>query len=115
MGEMNDTVCVKVDPGICGFPCLINAGKVDSRMIAVEISGSDCGQIKTLSERLTRLSLEDLFAPIHRNPVYALAEKAGCHPSCAVPIAVIKAAEAACRIALPRDVHIRFVSCDEEK
>lgn len=110
-GKITENVCVTVEPGICGFPCLIKAGKMGSRTVALEISGSECGQIKKLSKQLTRISLEDLFAPISRNPVYALAEKAGCHLSCPVPIAVIKAAEVAYGMALAREVHIRFIPC----
>jgi len=108
-------VCVTVDPGICGFPCVIKAGKMGARMVALEISGSDCGQIKKLSERLARISLKDIFAPISRNPVYALTEKSGCHLSCPVPVAVIKAAEVTLGMALPKEVQIRFVPCKEGK
>lgn len=108
-------VCVTVNPGICGFPCVIKAENLDSRKVALEISGSDCGQIKQLSKRLTRILLKDVLAPISRNPVYALAEKSGCHLSCPVPVAVIKASEAAFGLALPREVQIRFVPCDEQK
>ena len=108
-------VCVTVDPGICGFPCVLKARKMGAQMVALEISGSDCGQIKKLSERLARISLKDIFAPISRNPVYALTEKSGCHLSCPVPVAVIKAAEVAFEMALPREVHIRFVACEEKK
>ena len=107
-------VCVTVDPGVCGFPCVIKAGRMGARMVALEISGSDCGQIKKLSERLARISLKDIFAPISRNPVYALTEKSGCHLSCPVPMAVIKAAEVAFGMALPKEVHIKFVPCEEE-
>jgi hypothetical protein len=115
MADKNtETVCVAVEPGICGFPCIINAEKMGSRMVALHISGSDCRQIKNLSERLARISLEDLFAPISRNPVYALAEEAGCHLSCPVPVAVIKAAEVAYGTALPRNVQIRFIPCKNE-
>ena len=84
-------------------------------MVALHILGSECGQIKKLAERLARISLEDLFAPISRNPVYALAEEVGCHLSCPIPVAVIKAAEAAFGTALPRNVHIRFIPCKKEK
>jgi hypothetical protein len=108
-------VCVTVDPGICGFPCVIKAGKMGPKMVALEISGSDCGQIKKLSEHLTRISLKDVFAPISRNPVYASTEKSGCHLSCPVPVAVIKAAEVAFGMALPKEVHIRFEPCKEGK
>jgi hypothetical protein len=108
-------VCVTVNPGICGFPCVIKAEKMDSRNVALEIKGSDCRQIKLLSGRLTRILLKEVLAPISRNPVYALTEKSGCHISCPVPVAVIKAAEAAFGLALPREVQIRFVPCEEQK
>ena len=104
-------VCVTVDPGICGFPCVINARKTGARMVALEISGSDCQQIQKLAERLTTLSMKELFAPLSRNPVYISAEKSGCHLSCAIPVAVIKAAEVALELALPQEVHIRFEAC----
>jgi hypothetical protein len=80
-------------------------------MVALEISGSDCKQIQHLSERLAEISLRDIFAPISRNPVYISAEKSGCHLSCAVPVAVIKAAEVALAMALPSAVRIKFAPC----
>lgn len=108
-------VCVTAEPGICGFPCIIKAHKMDARMVALEIAESDCDQIKRLSERVSEISLKDLFAPISRNPVYVSAEKSGCHLSCVVPVAVIKAAEVAMEMALPREAHIRFKPCKDEK
>jgi len=108
-------VCVTVDPGICGFPCVVKAVKMGPKMVALEISGSDCSQIKKLSERLTQISLKDIFVPISRNPVYVSAEKSGCHLSCPVPVAIIKAAEVAFGMALSKEVHIRFEACKEEK
>lgn len=118
-GTMTDTtpkaICATINPGICGFPCVIKAEKMDARMAALEITGSDCEQIKKLSERLTRILLNDLFAPISRNPVYTLTEKSGCHLACPVPVAVIKAAEVAFGLALPSDVQIRFDPCEGQK
>lgn len=104
-------VCVRVDPGICGFPCMIRAEKLDGKMVSLKITDSDCQQIKKLSERLTQILLKDLFAPISRNPVYTLTEKSSCHLSCPVPVAMIKAAEVAFGLALPRDVQICFDPC----
>ena len=80
-------------------------------MVGLEILGSDCAQIKRLSERLTQITLEDIFAPISRNLIYASAEKSGCHLSCPIPVAVIKAAEVALEMALPKEAYIRFESC----
>ena len=108
-------VCVTVDPGICGFPCVIKARKIGGKMVALEISGSDCEQIKKLSERLAQISLKDIFSPISRNPVYALTEQSHCHPSCPVPAGVLKAAEVAMEMALARDASIRFELCKGEE
>ena len=109
--QRTNWVCVTVDPGICGFPCVIKARKKDDRKVSLEISGSDCEQIQRLSGRLSTLTLKEIFAPLSRNPVYDAAEKSGCHLSCAVPVAVIKAAEVAMELALPREVHIKFEAC----
>ena len=100
-----------VDPGICGFPCLIKARKTGAREVSLEISGSDCEQVKRMAERLTALSIKELFTPLSRNPVYAAAEASGCHLSCAIPVAVIKAAEVALELALPQEARIKFEAC----
>jgi hypothetical protein len=109
-------VCVTVQPGICGFTCTVRAQRMDRRAVAVTISGSQCKQIQRLSGCVTTLSLKDLFTPLTRNPVYTSAEKSGCHASCAVPAAVIKAAEVALEMALPRDVrfHITCVKGESD-
>ncbi len=108
-------VYVRVDPGICGFPCTIKAQKLDNRTVTVEINDSECKQIKRLSTRLTEMSLKELFMPLSRNPVYIAAEKSGCHPSCAIPAAVIKAVEVALGMALPREVRIKFTNETDQK
>ena len=64
-----------------------------------------------MAERLQTLSIKELFIPLSRNPVYAAAEKSGCHLPCAIPVAVIKAAEVALELALPQNVHIKFETC----
>ena len=114
-GQTIKDACVIVDPGICGFPCLIKAAKVDARTVSLEILGSDCQQIQMLAERLSKISLKELFTPISRNPVYSAVEQSGCHLSCAIPTAVFKAAETAMDMALPRDVCIKFKACDKSK
>lgn len=114
--EISHTASVRVDPGICGFPCTIRARKSGPRAVTVEIIGSDCGQVVGLTKHLTEISLRELFLPMTRNPVYIAAEKAGCHPSCTIPAAVLKAVEVAMDMALPKEVRIEFKSAafDEE-
>ena len=101
-------VCVTLDPGICGFPCTIEATRVEKRKVLVTIRDPECEHVQRLSESFNEIGLRDLFAPISRNPVFISAERAGCHPSCPIPIAIMKAVEVAMGMALPRDVFIRF-------
>jgi Family of unknown function (DUF6951) len=101
-------ICVRVQPGVCGFPCTIRAKKTDRRTVAVTISGSQCRQIQKLSGCVTVLSMKELFIPLTRNPVYTSAEQSGCHASCAVPSAILKAAEVAMEMAVPRDVQFQI-------
>jgi hypothetical protein len=101
-------VSMTVEPGICGFPCTIKAQKTDNRTVAVAIADSECKQIKRLATHLTAMSLRELFLPMTRNPVYIAAEKSGCHPSCAIPLGILKAVEVAWGVALPKDVRIKF-------
>jgi hypothetical protein len=97
-----------VAPGICGFTCRIKARKIDRRAVAIDITDTECKQIQRLAKGLTDMSMKALFMPMTRNPVYIAAEKSGCHPSCAVPAAVLKTVEVALGMALAQDVRFRF-------
>lgn len=108
-------VFVTAEPGICGFRCTIKAQKSDNQTVTVEINGSECKQIQRLSISLTEMSLKELFMPLTRNPVYIAAEKSGCHPSCTIPAAVLKAVEVALGMALPKEVNIKFKNETEEE
>ncbi len=111
--ETIKSVCMSVNPGICGFPCRILVRKNGRKTATVEILSCECKQIRRLSEQLSELSLKDLFLPLSRNPVYVAAEKSGCHASCGIPVAIVKAGEVAMGMALPMDVEIRFHDCTE--
>jgi hypothetical protein len=112
-GEEPCVVSVRVQPGACGFACTVRARKTDRRTVAVAIVGSQCQQIQKLSEGVTSLSLKEIFTPLTRNPVYACAEQCGCHASCAIPAAILKAAEVALGMAVPRDVQFQ-IACQPE-
>lgn len=105
-----DGACIRVDPGICGFVCTVCAKKLEARTVMIDIEGSECKQIQRLSELITQIGFRDVFVPLTRNPVFVSAEKAGCHPSCVIPTAVIKVAEVALGLALKCDVVIQFKS-----
>ena len=77
-------------------------------MVSIDITDSECKQIKMLAGRVAEMSLKELFLPMTRNPVYMAAVKSGCHPSCAIPSAVLKTVEVAMGMALPQDVRFHF-------
>jgi hypothetical protein len=106
-------VCVTVHPGACGFTCTISARKINRRKVAVTISDSQCRQIQKLAGCVTAMTLRELFTPLTRNPVYTRAEQSGCHPSCPVPAAILKAVEVAMEMAVPRDVRFQ-ITCPQE-
>jgi hypothetical protein len=107
--------CVDVDPGICGFKCRVEVKKTDRRKVEIRIYGSECKQIQKLALALSELTLRELFMPLTKNPIYVEAERSGCHTSCVVPASVLKAAEAAMGMALPKDVRIQFRPCSKEQ
>lgn len=104
---MADPVRVRVNPGVCGFPCSVCARREAKWSVSLEIR-SECKHTQRFGELLKSINLRGLFSSIRNNPVTRAAEEARCHASCPVPLAVIKAAEVAMGMALPRDVKILF-------
>lgn len=106
--KMAHSVLVTAQPGICGFNCEITARLSGRRKVTVTIAASECKQVQRLAGQLTEITVKELFLPFSRNPVYQIAEKMGCHSSCVVPAAVLKAVEAAMGMAVAKDAGIRF-------
>jgi len=109
-----ETIRIKVEPGICGFSCQVEARQKDKHNAIVEIRGSECELIQKLDGSLKEVSLSTVFKPHTKNPVFKAAEKAGCHLTCPVPVAVLKAAEVALELALPQDACISFVQQEKK-
>ncbi len=99
---------VSVNPGICGFPCVIEGERKDKYLVELRGRGSECKHIQKLFKQVQELTLRDLFAPISKSPVFQAAQQSGCHPMCPVPIAVLKTAEVTMGMALPKDAEIKF-------
>ena len=111
--EKSELLCMKVSPGVCGFQCPIKAQKIDKHKVSIENIESDCKQIQQMSRFLDVITLKNVFAPVSRNPVFRSAEKAGCHASCIVPMAVLRLVEVAMGMALPGDACIAFKTTKE--
>ena len=113
-GRLTNT-CASVNAGVCGFTCRIEAWKIDKSAAGLEISESECQQIQRFSDLVSKLTLREIFMPVTRNPVYLAAQQSGCHASCPIPMAVLKTAEVAMEMALPREVSMRFEPCKGQK
>lgn len=105
---VKDIVRVRVDPGICGFICSINAWK-EEKTVRFDIQ-SECEQIKKISSEIGPMKMRDLFVPLTQNLIFMSAEKAKCHLACPIPSALMKSAEVVLGLALPKDVHIQFLN-----
>ncbi len=103
--------CTIIEAGVCGFSCRIRARRTETRKVTLQIDKTECRQIRQMAQELDTITLQQLFAPATRNTVYLAAQQAGCHASCVVPAAVLKTAEVAMEMALPKPVHIRFEAC----
>ena len=108
--SQSNAIRVRAEPGICGFPCVIEAREEAYGLVSIKITGSECKQIQRLSRNVKKVKLRELFTPVTKNPVYVSAQRSGCHTSCPIPMAVLKAVEVAMDMALPRDVVIKFES-----
>jgi hypothetical protein len=105
--EKEEAVRLEVDPGICSFTCRIHAFKDEKHTVSFEIQ-SDCEQIQNLAGNLGNVGMKDLFLPLSRNPIFLSAEKSKCHLACPIPCSLVKAAEVALRLALPKKATITF-------
>lgn len=95
-----------IDAGICGFKTRIKAASEDGQNVSLEIE-SDCPDIMAMAESLKEVdAFAAAFGPMTDSPVYKLGAQHCSHAACPVPMGIIKTLEAACSLALPKDVHV---------
>ena len=97
-----------VNAGVCGFKTVIISKAEGNRYATLEIK-TDCPNLKPLeSETITADAYKECFTKSGKSGIYETVGKYCKHAACPVPVAVIKAIEAACGLALPRDVKIEI-------
>lgn len=97
---------VKVQPGICGLLTEIQAESDDGQNVRLALE-SECPAITAMGGELPTVDgYSAAFAKFSESPVYQAAEKHFKHAACPVPMAMIKAVEVACGLALPKDVDV---------
>jgi len=101
-------IIAQVEAGICGFSTLIRVSILARRSIKFTLE-SECDHITALGNHLSTLGIREVLkTPINQNPIYETAGRCHLHASCAVPCGVLKAAEIALGLALPKEVKIVF-------
>jgi hypothetical protein len=99
-------ITVEVDAGICGKKVTIKAECEDMQTAKLDIT-SDCSHINEMAKELTEINaMEEAFGSIGDTRVFRVAREYCKHAACPVPTAIIKAAEAACGLALPKNASI---------
>jgi hypothetical protein len=106
-------ILAEVSPGACGLVSRIRASSPDGMNVVVEIE-SECPRLQAYAAQAFTLDAyqELLSKPLAQTlPVLRAAEH-GLHTTCVVPLAVLRAAEAAAGLALPRDAGIHLERVD---
>lgn len=110
---------VEVNAGVCGLVSLIKASSPDGMQVTVSIE-SDCPRVQAVAAAWAAReggATLDAFQELLRVPLVEttpvrLALEHGLHPTCLVPIAILKAAEVAASLALPCDCSIKLTRLD---
>lgn len=101
---------VRIDPGICGFITSVDAVSEDGMEVKVKVR-SGCESVRKMFEELgdTFDSYEMCLVKPGKGPLFEYAsEKFPVHCGCPILSGIIKAVEAECKLALPKDASIRF-------
>jgi len=99
---------VEVQSGICGFVTRIEAVLLDDEQTVRLTIQSDCPDVRKLAEQLPEVNAFREISYRREGPqTLRLAPQCLPHPACPVPAAIIKAAEVAANLALPKDAVIK--------
>ena len=101
------TTTCKVKPGDCQIECYISIRSKGKECVFIDIT-STCERVTAFARELFNLEMREIIAPVHKNHIWRTAGLKGCHPSCPVPLAVIKGVEIECEMAIPKTLTIEF-------
>lgn len=97
-----------VIPGPCNLVTIIEATQVQPFVAKVDIE-SPCEAVQKLAEQLDTLTMQDVLTQgFGKGPVYEFAATTLVHNSCPVASGILKAAEVAMNLALPKPASITF-------
>jgi hypothetical protein len=96
----------RIEAGICGFATIIEAKSEDKQHVQLQIK-TDCPDLKALEHNLLEVDgYQSVMGKLGETNIYQ-AVRAYCHhAACPVAMGITKTVEAACGLALPKDVHV---------
>ena len=95
-----------VDPGACGFICLIEVSRTGKYKTTVRLQ-SQCKQIVKLAAEIHEVDFMGIMrGSFANNHVFVSAAKCKLHPSCPIPTALIKAVESELGMAVKKSITI---------
>ena len=110
----------EVNAGVCGLASVIEASSPDGMHVTISIE-SDCPRVRALAAEWAAReggATLDAFQELLRAPLVerlprGWRQSKDLHPTCLVPVAVLKVAEAAAGLALPCDCSITLTRVDD--
>jgi len=101
---------LEIMPGVCGLTAVVEAESEDGMDVTVKVD-SPCGGIRKVMEEIG--GELDAYGLLFQKPgtgaLYEAAAKHCPHGTCVVPAGILKCIEAECKMALPKDVSMRFL------
>ena len=98
-----------VNPGVCGMISTIKVTKINRRRCRIEIT-SDCEMVSNMGQSMGEADITDALQVPIKSHVYNCASECCLHPSCPIPMAILKAIEVEFGLALPRSISVNFES-----
>ena len=101
---------VRINPGVCGLITSVEAVSEDDMTVTLKVA-SGCKAVREMFEQLGyEFDSDELcLTKPGENQLYEYAkEKFPAHAACPVISGIVKAVEAECHLALPRNVEITF-------
>ncbi len=105
---------VCVDPGACGFVCVIEVRRTGKYKAAVRLQ-SPCKQIVALAAEIIEVDFLDIMrGAFGQNQIFLSGARCKLHSSCPIPTALVKAVEAELGMAVKKNVTITLTSDGRE-
>jgi hypothetical protein len=95
-----------VNAGACGFNTFIEVVAENKRSALLNIK-TECPNLKPIENQLKSVdAYKECFAKVGQSGIYQICGQYCKHAACPVPTAILKGIEAACGLALPKNVSI---------